>query len=265
MKVFDHIDIYVFPTGRRTFAQRQIVERAIRLGFVALGHHAQAAVAYDSETLQLKINWKAAHTSNARFSPETVKLDQQLDRMVTGLDGYLDSQIRLYGEDSEEGQAAIEIRHTALPDGPAAITQLGFDQESEAVKALIVRLGQPDLQAPIALLPELAKHIEQVHVHHAKYAKALDKDVKVGPSREEIRQRQADGQELLAQSKVLILANYIATKDSDATRELLAPIERQSEAIRSARRRRRRPTDVDPTTGEDLIEQDDEDDEDEDQ
>lgn len=68
---------------------------------------------------------------------------------------------------------------------------------------------------------------------------------------------QTEGQELLAQSVVLILAHYIAHKDKDITRELLAPVERQSKAIRAARRRRRQPTDIDPTTGEETGEETD--------
>ncbi|MEM9461108.1 MAG: hypothetical protein AAGF11_43490 [Myxococcota bacterium] len=63
---------------------------------------------------------------------------------------------------------------------------------------------------------------------------------------------QTQGQELLAQSVVLVLAHHIASQDLETTRDLLAPIDRQSDAIRNARRRRRQPNDVDPTTGEDV-------------
>ncbi|MEM9459374.1 MAG: hypothetical protein AAGF11_34665 [Myxococcota bacterium] len=252
MHVFDYLDLYVFPTGRRAFAQRQIAQRAGARGLTTIASHAEAAVAHEEQTLQLELQRKSAGTSAARFSPETLKLDNVLDKKITGLDGFLDSQERLYGEDSEPGQAAATIRRAILADGAAAITQLSFEQQSEAVDAMLTRLDQEDLADSLALVAGLTAHIEQVRDCHAAYRDALSKDVARGPNREQLRTMQTQGQELLAQSVVLVLAHHIASQDLEITRELLAPIDRQSEAIRNARRRRRRPTDVDPTTGEDV-------------
>ena len=114
----DYLDLYVYPVGRRAFAQRQIAERATQHSLTDIANHAQAAVVHESETLQLELQRKVAGSSSARFSPETVKLDGKLDRAVTGLDGYFDSQIRMYGEDSPRGQAATTIRGATLARRP---------------------------------------------------------------------------------------------------------------------------------------------------
>lgn len=177
MHVFDFLDLYVFPTGRRAFAQRQIAERAGRLVLSNIADHAQAAVAHESEILQLELERRSAGSSNARFSPETVKLDGLLDRAVTGFDASLDAQARIYGEDSERGQAAARIRVAVLPDGVGALTQLPYEQESEAVGAMFERLAKPDLAADIARIPGLADDIAQVRARHDAYRAALAKDV----------------------------------------------------------------------------------------
>ena len=118
--------------------------------------------------------------------------------------------------------------------------------------ALLERLGKPDMAAPIAVLTGLPEHIAQVRVRHVAYHAALAKDVSSGPTPEDMHRMHTDGQELLAQTVVLILAHYVAHKDQAITSDLLKPIQRQNEALSDAYRRRRKPTDVDPDTGEEL-------------
>lgn len=251
MQVGDHLDLYILPTGRRVFCQRQVARHARAMGLVRIAGHAEAAVEHDQATLQLELKRQSA-PSPGRYSPETMQLDSKLDRAITGLDSYLDAEIRLFGEDSPRGQAAARVRRTIFPNGVAAITALPYVQESEAVRALLARLDEPDMIDELGRIPHTRAAIEQVRLHHQAYHEALSKDSQAVPTSEEVRTMQARGQELLARTVALILAHYVITEDEQAAHTLMAPIMRQQEALTELRRRRRYPTDVDPETGAEV-------------
>jgi hypothetical protein len=244
-----YVTLYVFPTGRRVFAHRQVRERAQEAGVIRIATHVDRAIEHDRKCLQLEMRRRAM--PSARFSPEAGRLDGLLDRAVTGFDGYLESHIRILGEDSDEGRAAEALRAALFPDKVGTITQLPYVQEDEAVAAVLERLRQPDLAPLAARIPNLETLLDRISALHQQYHDVLRKEHE-GPTSEDVRAMQMEGQELLCCTAGMIVGHYAETRDGKLCNWLIEPIERQSEDVRSARLRRRIPQDVDPDTGEEV-------------
>jgi hypothetical protein len=244
-----HITLPIIPTGRRIFAHRQVRERAQEAGLMRLVAHVDRAIAHDRECLQLQMKLRAK--PSARFSPEAGRLDGLLDRAVTGLDNYLDSHVRILGEDSDEGRAAAELRIALFPDSVGALTRLAYVQEDEAVAALLERLRQPDLAPLAAKIPNLDHMLDSIRNLHRQYHEVLRKE-HAGPTREDVRASQMEGQELICCTVGMIVGHYAETGDSALCNRLMVPIEQQIADVRAARQRRRPPRDVDPDTGEEI-------------
>ncbi|MEM9491911.1 MAG: hypothetical protein AAGC55_22385 [Myxococcota bacterium] len=243
-----YINLYVFPTGRRIFAHTQVRERALSHGLERIAEHAERAIIHDRQALRVELERRSSPQS--RFSPEASRLDGLMDRAVSGLEIFLKSQVRVYGEQSDIGQAAIAVRQTVFPDGAGAITSLPFVQEDEAVLVVLDRLAQDDMQPYLDHLTGFADMVAATRGQHAAYHAALSKELKV-PTSAELRDLQLRGQDMLCGTVVLILALDVIDSDMRAiARELMAPIERQARDIRESRRRRRVPQDIDPDTGE---------------
>ncbi|MCG8423621.1 MAG: hypothetical protein MJE77_37460 [Proteobacteria bacterium] len=103
----------MFPTGRRVFSQRQVRDEAETIKLSDLFAQAEKSIAHDEETLQLELRKRAAPGPN-QFNPETTRLDSKLDRAVTGLNEFLDSQVRLF-DDEPRGEAAGKMQRAILP------------------------------------------------------------------------------------------------------------------------------------------------------
>jgi hypothetical protein len=99
--------------------------------------------------------------------------------------------------------------------------------------------------------------VARLQILNQRYGDVLN-SYETQPSTDDLRAADARGQELLAQTLVLIQAHFIvnAPEDHEGRAYLLEPILRQNDAIRASRRRRRPPRDIDPDTGVDLPEAD---------
>lgn len=84
------------------------------------------------------------------------------------------------------------------------------------------------------------------------YGDALIEGKESVPSPQELREAQAQGQELFLEVVAVIVAEFAGVEDKSARDELLEPVYEQHEAMRLARRRRRAGTDIDPDTGDEL-------------
>lgn len=247
-------NIYGFPIGRRVFVQREVEKRARARGITTVADKAAQCVAHDTALLSKRIRVRAG--SDALYGPDAVHVDNLLDHCLMGFDVFLDSQSRLYlGE--PRGEAAGRLRHALLPDGPAAVIRLPYAQQHAEIDALLARLEEPDLAGLLTEIPDVQPTVARVKTINRRYGEVLNA-YETQPSTDELRAADALGQELLAETLVLIQAHFItnAPQDHEGRAYLLEPILRQNDAIRATRRRRRPPQDIDPDTGVDLPEGD---------
>jgi hypothetical protein len=249
------LNLYKFPLGRSSFALRTIAERARALGWLDVEKLALQGVAEVQRCMTMVLRFRP--TSDNQYPPEATEQDSLVDRTIGGVYLYLESQINMYG-DMPIGLAAARIQDALLPDGVGAVTQLAFTEQHEQVNVILAHAKSPDLADDVALLPDLTKHLACLDERNDKYGQILRK-AKDGPTRQQIKEGRDAIQERIAEVGALILGQHAVRKLSDSSMStkdrdhLLQPILEQNEAIRQARRRNRPPTDVDPETGEEIV------------
>lgn len=246
--------IYGFPIGRRVYVQREVEKRARARAIATVADKAAQGLAHDMALMGKRIRVRAS--SDALYGPDAVSVDNQLDHCVTGFDAFLDSQERMYlGE--RRGEVASRLRRELLPGGPGAVIRLPYVQQHAYIDAMLARLDEPGLAEHMAEMPELLPMVARLRTLNQRYGEVLNA-YDTPPSTDDLRAADARGQELLAETLVLIQAHFIvnAPLDHEGRAYLLEPILRQNEAIRTTRRRRRPARDVDPETGVDLPEVD---------
>lgn len=247
------VAIYRIPPGRRAFALADLAQRASARGMDAVAAHASLGVAHDRKLMEQEMRFKAGHEGGA-YGVDARLIDQLVDRALTGLDGYLDSQERIYGEGSQRGDAASAIRQALFPEGPGAITKLPYGEQHERAGVLLARVADEDLAAHVSALPDLPSMLAELGALNQEYGSVLKDYAQDVPTRVELRQANERGQAYLAETMILALAHFVtaAPEDHEGLDFVLEPVLRQNAMVRDARRRRRRPEDIDPDTGETL-------------
>lgn len=246
-------NLYRFTTSRRLHAQREVARRASELVIAPLVLHTARAIDHEENALRMEAELAAAsptmHGADARV------FDRQVDRALTGVEMHLDGQVRVYGEEHPIGRDASLVRDELLPDGAIAIITLPFASQHEQVASLLTRAEAPDtaVAAAVQRIPALPAMLAQLRALNASYGVSLQAYDRGRPSREEITEAQAQGQDMLAETVFIIMGHYAGQPERNAERDsLLEPVLRQNEAIRQARRRRRGSDDADPETGDEL-------------
>lgn len=248
------VSCYVLPPGRGIHALERVVADATALGLERIAARATAAIAAYGQVRDMQIR---LHLSRpGAYGPDAVELDNWLDRSLTSVDGYLESQIALFPPDHARAVAASAMRPALFPEGVQTITRQSFVQQRVDVDRMVAAFESEELAPARAELPDLTPMMGQVAELNRRYGESIDAYDRERPSRETLRVAQDGAHTLLLETIVLILAQYIdsAPEARDAVAALLEPIERQNEAVRATRRRRRPPTDIDPDTGVELPE-----------
>jgi hypothetical protein len=199
----------------------------------------------------------AKNANGGRYSPQASTFDNLVDRCLTGIDYYLDSQIRIY-IDEPQGESAALIRRTLFPGTVGDVTSLPYPEEHAHVNTLLQRTRSPELANHVRSLAELPALLERLDRRNREYGQELRKSDDT-PSQDDVRQAHMQVQERVVETMNLIFGLY-ALRGPEKTAErdhLLETILQQNQAVGVSRRRRTTPTDVDPQTGEELPELDD--------
>ena len=249
------VDIYVFTPGRGIHALERVTVTASALGQTVIIASATTGIVRFRAVLDLQGRYRTSRTG--LYGPDTVDLDNQIDRGLTSVDAYLEGQIRLFPEVHPRASAASAIRPVIFPEGVAAITAQPFVHQRVSVDRLLEAYMDPALAPARAELPDLEVMMVRVAELNREYGVSIDDYDRDRPTLEILRAAQQAAQESLAETYVLCLAAYLqAPPDQRAAyAALLEPIARQNELIGATRRRRKPPVDVDPGTGIDLPEE----------
>jgi hypothetical protein len=242
------IDLHRFPTGRRLFALRRVLERVSkRDGDPALRARIAAAIAEDERTRALEIAW-SGREENAQHGAGAKALDAELDRSLAALDQFLAAQVKVLGPEHESHQAAVLLRKAAFPNGLTAVTSLPYVLEQEEVRRILTELRAPG-RAEAAEMLGLTPHVEVIAALNERYRELLNVD-RDDLSWQQVLEARAEGQARLAWIVVLLLAAFVDQPEARA--EVLAPVFDQDRAIVRHRKGRTSSPDVDPETGVEI-------------
>lgn len=244
------IDIYLFPPGRGIHALERVQAGAIALGLDWIAAHAASGLAQFHALMDLQVRFRIGRVN--LYGPDTIDLDNQVDRSLTTVDTHIEGQGRLFAEDHPRAIAAGILRPALFPEGVAAITRQSFVQQRVSVDQLVATYFAPALAPARADLPELDPMIARVAELNQQYGASIDAYDRDRPSSEKLRAVQERAQCLLAETIVLIVAAALraAPEQREGVEALLEPILRQNEALRQSRRRRQPVQDIDPISGD---------------
>ena len=253
----DIFNLYQFPSGRLAFALDKCLVEAKALELPELIQRLESAIAHQDITLDAEIARDSARLAKSQHGPAAKALDARVDSAFSALHDSLQAQIRMFGADSEPGRHASTIINQSFRSGVHAITQLPFVEQHERVSRIVIQLqdsdGETGLAKNIAALG-LGPMVNQLGVLNEDYGKHLQLASPEQLESSTIESLRSQGQLHLLQV-IAAIVGLFPNGDEDSTQRrnrLLTPIFEQQQALRDARRRRRRLTDVDPETGADI-------------
>lgn len=246
----DLLNLYVFSTGRRLFALKQVHKLAKERDLGAIEAQVAKAIKHDKKTRSLELRW-AKQGAPSPEQGEAPRVDALVDRALTALR----DAAQAHADGAEPGDKVIKMVNDFLaelmPAGLHEVTHLSYVDELSAVEQMVEKL-KGKLAPRVAEL-SLKPFVDRLEKLLPRYEAAL-KRPKDRLDFGDVRAARAQGQDLLLQAVVMILGTFPTNSPAHAEGRsaLLTPILEQNEAIRQYMRGRRggSVTDVDPETGE---------------
>jgi len=253
----DMFDFYLFPLSRQQYSLRQIDHALADCNDEVLRERVAEAIRLGEEARDLDFDFKGG-TRNNEFGPEAKRVDQELDRALGAVSKFLKTTAQAYGETSAQAQLARYAAGRLFPDGVRAVIHLPYVVQEDTVRLILRRVEtEPRLGRALRELGA-SRFIERVAEVHARYQKALRDTRLPQPKFAQVQEARRAGQERLCQIVVLVLARLVTgVHEGDQAKALwkaLREVKKQNAAIGRYYKRRRRVTEVDPETGEELEE-----------
>ncbi len=250
-------DLNRFSNGRRLFVLRAMKKLVTDLGMAELGGAVDWALSHERATRKLERRWRQVRKKQSQGRGKAKEIDIQLDRLIGSMFTALNAQLPPLDPESE---LAVRIRgflDAYFPEGPAAITQA----EYEDALAIIDEMNE-DL-APLSeeQLKELTvlNHARELARLAPLFQAELDSP-SAGFKFKTLREARLEGHERLCElvGGVLFFTRDRGNPENVEKRAaLLAPVLEANERVKARRKRKNGPdVEVDPNTGEELLEDD---------
>jgi hypothetical protein len=243
-------NLYVFTTGRRLFALRQVRAIAKEQRFTELVKHCDAAIEYDLATRAIERRW-AGEPAATGANPAAQRIDVLVDRTLGAIRDHVVAQTQGAAPDDPVHKEVAAFLKPIFPVSVQAITSLPYIDELAAVDD-IVALLKGEL-APAVKEFGLGRLVTRLADLAVQYREALEAPPPSLIDWGRVRAARAEGQGLLLEAVAIILGQHHerSREGTEARLALLAPILQQDEAIGHYLRARRAIADVNPETGED--------------
>jgi len=249
------LNLYRFGAPRRVFCFGVMLERLPEGAFAELRERIERAMEADRATCELEAHWRGTR-GHTEYAPGATELDAELDNAIKALDDALAVSLKAFGEGSPRAEAATFARGRLFPKGVRAVTRQTFVKQAVMVSVLLERVeAEPELAATLDRLGARV-YLERVAELNARYRELLQLDDQTQPSYDELRQARAEGQEAFCRIVFQVVARLtdddLSDEEAAALEKALQVVLEQNAKIRRQRRRRRKPLEVDPETGEEL-------------
>jgi len=250
----DMFDFYLFPLSRQQYSLRQIDHALADCNDEVLRERVAEAIRLGEEARELDFTFSGGTRIN-EYGPEARSVDQELDRALGAVSKFLTTTAQAYGETSAQAQLARYAAGRLFPDGVRAVIHLPYVVQEDTVRLILRRVEtEPRLGRALRELGA-DRFLERVAEVHARYQVALRKD-RHQPTFSQVKEARRAGQERLCQIVVLVLARLVTGEhegdQAAALWKALREVKDQNAAIGRYYKRRRRVTEVDPETGEEL-------------
>ncbi|MEZ6185041.1 MAG: hypothetical protein R3F62_08545 [Planctomycetota bacterium] len=248
------INLYRFPTGRAGLSLSRMLVALEDTTLDKLKARIQRALAENEATQRLELRWQAQRDKK-EHAAGVMQLHQELNRTLSALFDNLAATATALGDDSERGLAAERAKAALFPVDLSALARRPFAEEASAVKVMLgfVR-DDPQLARALRSLG-VQEILDRLVELHARFEGALHEPRGVQYS-EVVEARERDHQ--LLTRVVLSVMNTIVEREEEGEEvqglnAALRTVIEQQEAIHRYYRRRRKVSDVDRETGEELV------------
>ncbi len=234
----DWLSLYSFNTAFRLAA----FNRALPLveGDRQLSGFVKECLAADTMTRELEVQAQQQQRQvDTDANPEAVRLDRELDRLVSAIPAAAQSWLATVPLDGPEATAVQTFVDGLFPRGLNAVVHASFVEELSAVEQIATRLGAEkelvkklSLGAHAARLTELAGQMRTA-LGKGRATREISSD--------KLRELRAAGQERLAQYVFLVVGKHSSASDADiaARRTLLRPVMELNDQLGRAMARNR--------------------------
>ena len=247
--------LYVLPTGRVRFCLSVLRPLVVKLQDERLLERIGAASAQADETWRLEAAWarqrKLAGASRGRAS----KIDPSVDRLVTALSDTLQTPLRSLDETHPLRKLAQELIALCFPSGAFAVTSLPYDEELVMVEWILEQL---DTRSEDAATLGLTAYIAALSEILPQYRAELSEMKPKGMSYDDLQAARRKTHARLLRVVARIVDEWGDDAHEETLYTLLTPVVFQNDQVAEYYRRRVAPKDVDPQTGEETAEVEDE-------
>lgn len=211
------------------------------------------------EALDIEFNWANSRDQKSQARGQAALLDNRIDQQISALESIVSA--KTIGDDGDPVvNSAEEVMSAIFPRGVAAITNQSFEVQLGIMDTMIRRFDGPfaDILEPLGIEREVARLKDLVE----KFRHELNATEGPQLTYDQVRGVRTSLHEHLALVVVQIIAAFPGFDEmqSDQREALLAPLNDQQERVAESRSRRRNPVDVDPETGEEVVDTADTDD-----
>lgn len=247
------ITILYMPAGRRLFIARAIEAYAREHGLDAIAERAARLASEEQRVLGIR----AAYHRNRRGSrgdPVLVALDNRADRLLGAIFRDLRDITLTFEEGDPVREAAEELCDELFPAGVAVFTQMPHVEQAAEMQRLV---GEFEARfAPHVATVGLAPKAGELKRQSGEYVTRLNARSGAEVDYATFRAADLEGQRGL-RAMVAVIAGTFPDEEPEQVAHrsrLLQPVLQQQEAVRLHYRKRRAVPDIDPDTGEELVE-----------
>ncbi|TXD41280.1 hypothetical protein FRC96_04660 [Lujinxingia vulgaris] len=241
------------PTGRYARALRLMLARVKDASLPGLGERLEQALKLSEQTLALELKWSTARANATRARGQATLIDHQIDEQLSALESGIKSQ--MVGDDDEpEVEMARELHRTFFAEGVGAITQKAYEVQEGLIDAMLASLDARFNNHVEAL--GLRRGVERLRRLTGEFKAELDRDRKPGVTYDQVQAARHQLHEATCRVLIGVLYHLEAGEASTLARRanILEPLLDQQERVAQAYSRHRAPTDVNPDTGEEIVE-----------
>ncbi len=244
-------------SGRHVFAMEEGKKRVSDVGKLtdeekaALRVHFINAITKGRQTLKTEHSYAQTRDDNSQARGNTVAMDNELDTVITDLRDFV--LIRSRHRNEEVSEAAKQILKVNFPRGARAITQLSFEQQLAVMQTMIKEFRSTLSDA----VDKIGMGSDVEHFETLVSAFRDEMAIVHGPvtTWDEVVAMRHLLHEATSMAKIQVLAAFSDLDDKEAIAErewILEPLRDQEARVLERQRRRRRPANVNPETGEEL-------------
>ena len=245
--------------GRHVFALEQVAERVAGCQGLsqgqkdALGAQIERALKLGRGALAAELAYNQHKEGVSQARGEAVVIDRELDQMIVDMRDFV--RIRSRSAQAEVAEAAARIEQKMFRQGVVEVTHLKFEDQLGVMMAMDTELEGPlrDDVRRVGLDADVARFRARV----ADFEGELRRQKAEHTTWDEVVAHREELHEATCLAVVMTLASFVDLEDSEAiaAREfILGPLREQQSRVLEAQRRHTPVGDIDPSTGEEVVE-----------